>query len=56
VKVRLGTHAAGVLHTGSVRTYLSLATSPSIITRKTPETLSLNNHEQTFDFVFKNEN
>ena len=58
VKV-LGTHASGVLPAGRVRTartYLSLATSPSIITRKNPETLSLNNHEQTLDCVFKNEN
>lgn len=38
------------------RTYLSLATSPSIITRKNQETLSLNDHEQTLDYVFKSEN
>lgn len=39
----IGTHAAGVLAGGTRRTYLSLATSPSIITRKNPESLSLNN-------------
>ena len=48
-----------MLHAGrvrTVRTYLSLATSPSIITRKNPETLSLNNHEQTLDCAFNSEN
>ena len=56
----LGTQASGLLKHArgvrTVRTYLSLATSPSIITRKNPETLSLNKHEQILDYFFKTEN
>lgn len=51
-----GGSAGSVMLAGArVRTHLSRDTSPSIITRKNPKSLSLNNHEQIIECVFETE-